>query len=174
MSPLLQLEDWYFMTNNDNHHHHHRSGMLVLGEFHSIAPKNTAGDFGFFVKPINQLPDRRVDIRRIPSATICSRISVLAPPGHHKRSLAEKDTVGMHRRPQSPRVDHDSSGAVVSTQSSIQCLLTRLYKTTMPVGLDGLPLSMCERCATATGKTVVLARPRRRRSPFPSASRALR
>jgi len=83
----------------------------------------------------------------------------------------------MHRRPQSPRVDHDSSGAVVvSTQSSIQCLLTRLYKTTMPVGLDGLPLplSMCERCATATGKTVVLARPRRRRSPFPSASRALR
>jgi len=70
-----------------------RSGMLVPGEFHSIAPKNTAGDFGFFVKPINQLPDRRLDIRRIPSATICSRISVLAPPpGHHTRSLAEKDT----------------------------------------------------------------------------------
>jgi hypothetical protein len=31
--------------------------------------------------------------------------------------------------------------AVVSTQSSIQCLLTSLYKTTMPVGLDGLPAS---------------------------------
>jgi hypothetical protein len=30
--------------------------------------------------------------------------------------------------------------AVVSTLSGIQCLLTSLYKTTMPVGLAGLPL----------------------------------
>jgi len=37
---------------------------------------------------------------------------------------------------------------VVSTLSSIQCLLTSLYKTTMPIGLDWLPVPMCERCAT--------------------------
>lgn len=37
---------------------------------------------------------------------------------------------------------------VVSTLSSIWCLPISLYKTTMPIGLDRLPLSMCKRCAT--------------------------
>jgi hypothetical protein len=44
---------------------------------------------------------------------------------------------------------HVSATTVVSTLFSIQCLLTSLYKTTMLIGLDWLPLSMCERCATA-------------------------
>lgn len=41
---------------------------------------------------------------------------------------------------------------VVSTLSSIWCLPISLYKTTMPIGLDRLLLSMCKRCAT--GETV--------------------
>ena len=173
------------MTNNDSNHQKWDGLIhpLVLGKFHSIAPTNTAGYLALprVVKPINyclpELPDPGVDIRRIPSARFCSRISVLAPPGHHTRppldmrvrcrsGRRERYALRTMRPPSSIPTCRPTMTAVVSTLFSIQCLLTSLYKTTMPVGLDGLPLSMCERCATATGETVVLVR---RRSPCPSA-----
>jgi hypothetical protein len=105
------------MTNNDSNHQKWDGLIhaLVLGKFHSIGPTNTAGYLALprVVKPIDYcLPDPGVDIRCIPSARFCGRISVLAPPGHHTRSQRKICITHNAAALFNPHVstDHDSSG----------------------------------------------------------------
>jgi hypothetical protein len=64
IDPLLQLEDWYFMTNSDsNHQKWDRSSSSSAGSIPSH-PRIRL-NLWLFVKPIN-LPDRGVIIGRIP------------------------------------------------------------------------------------------------------------